>query len=256
VQFHGPAELAIFRSAWNDPRALFVGFKAGRNDVNHAHLDLGSFVLDADGVRWAHDLGPDNYNLPGYFDSKSGKRWSYYRLENHSHNTIAFGKLRQAATAMAPITVFRSTPQRASAIADLSAAYPGTAKKILRGIALLDRVQVLVQDEVVGLNATTPITWRMLTTAQVQITDAHHATLTAKGRILRVEIIAPVDGAFHTAPALPPTADENQNKGTTDLTFTISAPAGDARFVVLLTPVGDHWPAEPARPSITPLAEW
>ncbi|MBP7142398.1 MAG: heparinase II/III family protein, partial [Opitutaceae bacterium] len=84
VRFRGPAELAIFRSAWNEPRALFLGFKAGRNDVNHAHLDLGSFVLDADGVRWAHDLGPDNYNLPDYFGKA---RWSYYRLNNHSHNT-------------------------------------------------------------------------------------------------------------------------------------------------------------------------
>jgi hypothetical protein len=256
AQFHGPAELAIFRSAWNDPRALFVGFKAGRNDVNHAHLDLGSFVLDADGVRWAHDLGPDNYNLPGYFDSKSGKRWNYYRLENHSHNTIAFGRVRQPATAVAPITVFRSTPPRACAVADLTAAYPGTAKKILRGIALLDRAQVLVQDEVVGLGAPTPITWRLLTTAQVQIADAHHAMLTTKGRTLRIEIIAPADGALHAAPASPPTADENQNKGTTDLTFTLSAPAGDARLVVLLTPVGDHWPAELPRPTVTPLAEW
>ena len=25
-------------------------------------MDAGSFVLDADGVRWAHDLGAENYN--------------------------------------------------------------------------------------------------------------------------------------------------------------------------------------------------
>eukprot|EP01031_Cornospumella_fuschlensis_P016469 gene16469-biopygen13891 len=49
ARFRGPAELALFRSAWDDPRALFVGFKAGANAVNHSHLDLGSFVLDADG---------------------------------------------------------------------------------------------------------------------------------------------------------------------------------------------------------------
>ncbi|MEI6874747.1 MAG: heparinase II/III family protein, partial [Spirochaetota bacterium] len=75
VRFRGQAELAIFRSAWHDPRALFVGFKAGHNDAGHAHLDLGSFVLDADGVRWAQDLGPDDYNLPAYFGDK---RWTYY----------------------------------------------------------------------------------------------------------------------------------------------------------------------------------
>ena len=73
LRFRGPAQLAFFRSAWDDPRALFVGLKAGGNSVNHAHLDLGSFVLEADGVRWAVDLGPDDYNLPAYFGAK---RWT------------------------------------------------------------------------------------------------------------------------------------------------------------------------------------
>src|SRR5262249_44702003 len=60
-------EVATFRSAWHDPDALFVGFKAGDSKVNHSHLDLGTFVLDAMGSRWAVDLGADNYNLPGYW---------------------------------------------------------------------------------------------------------------------------------------------------------------------------------------------
>ncbi|MGH7945950.1 MAG: hypothetical protein ACREH8_23950 [Opitutaceae bacterium] len=49
------------------PMRCGVGFKAGRNTVNHAHLDLGTFTFDAGGVRWAGDLGRDDYNLPGYW---------------------------------------------------------------------------------------------------------------------------------------------------------------------------------------------
>src|SRR5262249_46963239 len=45
------AEVAILRSAWEDSKALFVGFKGGDNKANHSHLDLGSFVFDALGVR-------------------------------------------------------------------------------------------------------------------------------------------------------------------------------------------------------------
>ena len=63
------AHLAFFRSAWNDKDAIYVGFKGGDNAANHAHLDLGTFVLDALGQRWAVDLGPDDYDLPGYFES-------------------------------------------------------------------------------------------------------------------------------------------------------------------------------------------
>ena len=54
-----------------NPQALFVGFKAGDNKANHSHLDLGSFVFDAAGVRWAMDLGADDYNLPGYFGGQA-----------------------------------------------------------------------------------------------------------------------------------------------------------------------------------------
>ena len=79
------AEVAVLRSEWENPKALFVGFKAGDNKANHSHLDLGSFVFDAAGARWAMDLGADDYNLPGYF---GGQRWNYYRLRAEGHNTL------------------------------------------------------------------------------------------------------------------------------------------------------------------------
>jgi hypothetical protein len=61
--FHG-VQTAFLWSAWDDPNALFVGVKGGDNKANHGHLDLGNFVLDGGGIRWALDLGPDDYNLP------------------------------------------------------------------------------------------------------------------------------------------------------------------------------------------------
>jgi len=67
-------EVVSMRSAWDDGDAIFVAFKAGDNRSNHSNLDLGSFVLDASGYRWAIDLGADDYNLPGYFGSQ---RWTY-----------------------------------------------------------------------------------------------------------------------------------------------------------------------------------
>ena len=79
------AEIASMRSKWLDDDALYVGFKTGGTKVNHSHLDLGSFVLVKDGVRWAVDLGGDNYNMQGYFGKQ---RWTYYRLNTHGHNTL------------------------------------------------------------------------------------------------------------------------------------------------------------------------
>ena len=253
--FRGGAQLAVFRSAWDDPRALFLGFKAGSNAVNHAHLDLGSFVLDADGVRWAVDLGPDNYNLPTYFGEL---RWSYLRLNNFSHNTLTPGTTLQNPKAIAPLLAFASTPTDAHAVADLSAAYPKNAKKILRGVALLDRARVLIQDEVTALAAATPIHWRLATAAQIKLIDPRHAELTQAGKTLRAEILEPAAAFFSVSPANPPTAAEDQNRGTSFLTATVSpaATATDLRLRILLTPTGDRWPSDLALPPMRPLASW
>ena len=253
ARFRGPAELALFRSAWDDPRALFVGLKAGRNDVNHAHLDLGSFVLDADGIRWAQDLGPDDYNLPAYFGAK---RWTYYRLNNRSHNTLTPGDALQDPKAVAPIVQFASTPARAFGITDLSAAYPATGAKLQRGIALLERARVLVQDDASGLKPGTALAWRMVTEAAVTLEDAHHATLTQHGRMLRAEILAPAGARFTRHPAKPATAAEKQNDAYTVLEAQLTPETSDARLAILLTPVGEKWPKNLPAPALIPLSEW
>lgn len=251
--FRGPAELVMLRSAWNDPRALFVGFKAGRNDVSHAHLDLGSFILDADGVRWAHDLGPDNYNLPGYFGAE---RWSYYRLNNRSHNTLTPGNHLQSAVAVAPVVAFSSQVTKSFAITDLTGVYAGVAQSIRRGVALLDRARVLVQDELSAVKLGTVLKSRVVTGARVTLEDARHATLRQMDRMLRAEILAPEDGRFRVAPARPDTSRENANKGLTALTAEATANSPDMRIVILLTPVGERWHNFPGQPAVTPLADW
>jgi Heparinase II/III-like protein len=61
-------DVAMLRGSWSSAEATYLGVKGGANDsCPHAHYDLGSFVLDAKGARWAIDLGPDDYNLPNYF---------------------------------------------------------------------------------------------------------------------------------------------------------------------------------------------
>ncbi|MBK9492384.1 MAG: heparinase II/III family protein [Haliscomenobacter sp.] len=59
--------MSFFVWPGNDPKALWLGIKGGINGSEHSHLDLGNFELEAGGVRWAKDLGSDDYNLPGYW---------------------------------------------------------------------------------------------------------------------------------------------------------------------------------------------
>ncbi|HEY1764597.1 MAG TPA: heparinase II/III family protein, partial [Opitutaceae bacterium] len=255
IHFRGRADIALFRSAWGDPRALFVGFKAGDNATNHAQLGLGSFVLDADGVRWALNLGRDNYNLPGYFGAQ---RWSYFRLNNHSQNTLTPGDRVQEVKAVAPIITFGSTPNRAYAAADLTAAYPGEADRMIRGIEVLDRSRVLVEDELTRAISGVPLHWAMLTSASISLSaNGRSALLTQEHRQLRVDALTPADARFRVGSTKPPTAAENQNEGTAMLVLDVPAPASvsDLRIGVLLTPVGDRWPALPP-PAPERLSDW
>ena len=260
--FRGEADIATFRSAWNDTNAIFVGFRAGEITEHHNHLDLGSFVLDADGQRWAMDLGPDNnggtYTLPGYFDVKHGRRWTYFRANNHSHNTVTPGDALQRFHSVAPITKSGSTPERAFAIADLTPAYPQEATSLHRGIALLDRARVLVQDEYRPAQPGTPLHWLMVTRAKINLApDARSAMLTSQGRSLRVDILEPANARLHIGSTRPPTAEENQNTGTAALAIDLTPQTdpGTTRLAVLLTPVGDKWPRL-APPVLQPLADW
>jgi hypothetical protein len=260
--FRGEADIATFRSAWNDADAIFVGFKAGENDDHHNHLDLGSFVLDANARRWAMDLGPDNtqgnYALPGYFDVKGGKRWTYFRANNHGHNTVTPGDALQSRYVTVPIINFVSTPERAFAVADLTAIYPEEALSLRRGIALLDRARVLVQDEYRPTQSNQPLHWVMITPARITLSDdGRSASLTNNGESLRADLLAPSSAKFHIGSTRPPTLTEMQNDGTTMLAVDL-APNTDGsstRLAVLLTPMGDRWP-KLSPPTLQPLIEW
>lgn len=215
AHFRGIGEVALLRSAWGNERALWTGIKGGRNGHNHSHLDLGTVMLDALGQRWAIDFGSDSYNLPKYNSRKlDGPRWSYLRPSNRGHNTITLGaptrigSALQDLTAVAPVAHFSSTPARAHAVVDLSAAYASEAPGVraARGLALCDgRRRVLVQDEVRALPPSgLAAVWRLFTEARVVLAaDGRSAMLALGGEECLVQLLAPPDARLLTSSAHP-----------------------------------------------------
>jgi len=236
-------EVAFFRSAWDDPNATFIGFKGGDNKANHSHLDLGTFVLDALGRRWAVDLGADDYNLPGYFGRE---RWRYYRLRTEGHNTLTIDGENQDAGARAPLIGFASAPERAFAVADLSAAYP-QAQRVRRGIALVGRTHVLIQDEVEAA-APVDLVWTMHTAAEVAVGGAS-AALTLDGRTMHARILSPEGAEFATASA-DPGPPQRRNEGVTRLVIRLPK-TSSVRLAVVLSP-----DAGAPLGALSPLNEW
>ncbi len=173
--FRGESANAAMRTSWTDSNAAYLAFKGGRIKAEHGHMDVGTFVLDALGTRWAEDLGPDTYSLSGYFDF-NGPRWQYYRLNNRGHNTLTINNALQNANANIPIAKFYSTPDLAYATLDMTTAYSGQATQVRRGYAMLDRRRILIEDEVIGAPTGQTIRWGMITRASIAL-EGNKATL-------------------------------------------------------------------------------
>ena len=255
-------EIVTMRSAWNDPNALFVGFKAGDNKASHSHLDLGSYVLDALGVRWAEDSGGDNYEMPGYFAS-SGQRWNYYRLRAEGHNTLVLNPgvgPDQNRTAMAPIVRFQSRPDRAFAIADLTAAYASQAKHVSRGIALLSRQQVLIQDEI-QTDKPADLWWFLHTATNVEARASGDSAMLTHGDVrLAAQVLWPKGATFavmnaEPLPSSPNPGMQNKNQGIRKLAIHLNV-VGESRLGVLLTPLREGETAPAPTPAQIPLVNW
>lgn len=225
---------AYMRTEWSDPNAWYVGFKGGKNGVSHSHLDLGSFVLDALGQRWAIDLGPDTYGLPGYF---AKKRWNYYRTQTRSHNTIAVGDKNQDTHGTAKLLAVASRGRNEFAVLDLDNAYKGKLQSWKRGIAILGNSRVLVQDEI-SPAAADDLIWHLHTRATVAIaSDGRSATLTQGGKTLHATILSPTGVRFsilpeHITPA------ETPNPGVTDLVIDIPGGNAPLRIAVVFSQLG------------------
>jgi hypothetical protein len=250
--FFRGADVAFFRSAWDDPEAVFVGLKGGDNKANHSHLDLGTFVLDALGVRWAVDLGRDSYKLPLYFDTYLGNRWKYYRLRTEGHNTLTLDNKNQKTRAKAPIIAFESNPDYAFAVADLTAAYQPAVKSALRGVAMVDRSRVIVQDEIEARKPV-QVVWGFLTRAEIK-TQGQTAVLAQNHANLAVRIVEPADAYFEVVSAsqAPP---QDPNQGVANLTIQLPQKVKTTRIAVELIPLPGQSTPPPPRP-VVPLCEW
>ena len=208
--------LALMRSKWNDQNALFASLKAGKHTVGHGHLDAGSFIIDWGGIRWASEFPPERrmYDTKGTGNKKQESiRWDFFRTNNFGHNTLTINEKLQRVVGKSPITKTGSG-ESPFAITDLSLAYATESSGVKRGIKLINREKVLIQDEISGVKKGKLIRWNMITEAQIRILKNRKIALLEKGgKTMVVSLLSPSSGQFSSRDATPPRKDENQNEG-------------------------------------------
>lgn len=256
----GPNPICLMRTSWTDPNAIYVAMKGGSASVNHAHMDIGSFIMEADGVRWAMDFGMQDYEsmeskgVQVFGRTQNAQRWTIFRYNNFVHNTLTVDSLLQQVSGYAPITSSSSSPAFMSAVTDLTTVYKDQLAKANRGIAIVDKQYVVVQDEIATLGKPTTIRWTLLTPADVTITGNNKAELTKNGKKMLLEVQSPVPVTMKTWSTVPNNSFDAPNPGTIRTGFEVTLPANsNTTLVVTLKPGAS---ASKSTPKPAALSHW
>lgn len=236
-------EIITMRNAYKKNQ-VFVGIKAGKTDYAHSHLDAGSFVFDANGKRWAFDLGQDDYNLEYKYD-----KWDIFRRRAESHNVLLINPDASPGFVVgseAPVTSFESSDDAVIVKIDTTALYGKNVKKAQRGFFFTDsRSSLVVRDEV-SLTGESNLYWLMYTDAKAQI-NGNTAILTNRRNqsdSIKVEFVSshPGEIGFEAAkpfPGSPSIPEQNPNTGFYRLFYKVKAD-GNADITAKITPLNTN----------------
>ncbi|MGL4331410.1 MAG: heparinase II/III domain-containing protein [Bacteroidales bacterium] len=181
--------------------SIFLIAKGGEPKQAHQQMDCGTFIIESDSVCWSEDLGADDYSLPGFWDYKQGgKRWTYFRNNNLSHNTISINKQYQNANGKAFVCEEKLTAKSPSAKLDMSSLYPDQATSVFRKFSLKNDHCIEIEDEINLTNPQSEISWIMASKADIHIIGKK-AHLKREGKEFYIEIITPKNASFITYPA-------------------------------------------------------
>jgi len=228
----GPVPAVVQRTGW-ESEDWFVGLKGGSPRDPHGHMDGGSFVLDAKGVRWAVDLGSEDYNRmesagrnlwnPG----PKSDRWKIFRLGADSHNILRVNGADPFVAGRARCTFFTNAPVCEAAF-DLSSLYPH-ARKVVRKGTLVPGGGYILHDTLEGLAPGDVVKWQMTTPARVKENEKNQLTLVRRGPdgddvTLKMTASDRYARWFERDIASVQGPDESANPGLVQLSFEVSAP--------------------------------
>ena len=239
----GKTPVAAFRSSWTDPNAAYLAIKGGSASSNHAHMDAGSFVYEADGVRWAIDLGTQSYyemeshGLDIFGRGQNSDRWKVFRHTNFSHNTLTVNDQLHNYNGVAPILRFSDNPSRPHAVVEMSDIFKDQLAKAVRTAALLPDRRVLIQDEWKAGDKPAAVRWSMVVPGKIKILSPTTARLSKKGKTLMFELSCSKATQMKITQTDPRAEWDNPNPDTSILGFEITlAPQEEIRLAVMLTP--------------------
>ncbi len=191
----GKGETPVFmvHTDWtNDENDEYLGVKGGYASANHGHMDAGSFVFDAEGVRWSMDMSHESYaNIEVAMKGLGGNlwdmgqnsmRWDVTRINNHFHSTLTLNDAYHKVDGAASVVKVIDTERQKGVSLNLSPVFSGEASSVTRTVTLQKNSDLQVQDEIrASSNKDTKVRWTMISTAKPTVVG-NYIQLVADGK--------------------------------------------------------------------------
>ena len=199
------AEIVTMRDSWDDEKGFSVALKGGSSTRVHSHMDLGSFILECDGVRWFTDFGKDAQTYQRHIN-KAG-RWDFYRTRAEGHNTLVInpkfrGNQKRTEDGIAEFTKFESGKESAIAVLDVSKSYFDDVS-FKRNFTLNRGIEFRIADEI-KCKEPSELFLFYHTEAEIELTENNRqAILKQDGKSIVISLVKPMEAQFEVLPAKP-----------------------------------------------------
>ncbi len=239
----GDNPVFLMRSGWNDPDALYVGVKMGTPGASHAHMDVGRFIFEADGVRWAIDMGGEDYDrlekrgVDLWNGAQGSQRWEVFRYNNKAHNTLTFNDKPQSIKGKVQIKDWRDSTRLRYVAMDLTPVYEGQVRYAERAVAMVDDSYAVIEDRVEPGLYYTRMRWTLVTEATPRILSDSVLLLERGGKRCYVRIASQTPVRWIIRPAVSENTYDSPNPGVTIVAFDTDLTLRQAqRICVFLMP--------------------
>jgi len=215
----------ILKTGWSLADAT-IALHGGANNDPHGHMDVGSFQLDMNGVRFGMDLPRDEYNLRdlGHYNKKRvDEFWPegypftgghYYRIKGEGHNTVIANRqetniksskdaksydMNRGGKSTFTKTEFGETTSFAILdMTDTNDIY----ESAIRGVKLDKMNNIIEVQDNFTAKSETDFLWSMHTYAQIEVAkDGKSAILAQNNQRIKATIINDCDYKFEVLPA-------------------------------------------------------
>jgi hypothetical protein len=249
AKYFRETEFVSMREDWNKEDSAWLSFHGGYSNTAHDHIDVGTFVYNIGGIRWAIDPGREMLSYSTYnpaveagYDPKL-----YYRRKGEGHNIVVINpnnSFEHDLSAFAQVYKPVSGAGGSYSKIDLSTAYAANVNSYTRGYLMTDNQRTLTVRDEINLKDNSVMHWFMHTKGEIRIVDNNTAIIYQDGKQLKMQFITNASDVKLTAMnaeglETSPKFQNTENKGMSKIDYQLKN-SGVTTITVKLSMIGEE----------------